>query len=537
MGGTGCPFGAHPHGTDTGDSADGSGWEMARRVMGRTAPLLLVLALILQACSLGTDSGTQTPAAAHLATTDPYPPTKTLVERRPDPSATAVPATASPAPTVRGEAPIDGPVPTAGTEPTAAARPTERVQATRSPATSTPAPTATPEPTPARPVARYVRTRGYAGANLRERPALDSPVLIAIPYGARVGARAIAADGTDESVWHEVTYRGRTGYVHGTLLSSDRPPARPTPTASPRPPAGTWTLTAVGDIMLSRNVLGRMEAYGSYRHPFVQTDHLLRAADITVANLEGQVSDHVTRSSDPHTFSFVSPAAVLDGVRWAGIDAVSLANNHTLDYGTGALADTMRALEGYGIGHFGAGRDRESSYEPRIFAINGQRVALLGFTDLSNTAYPAPSLPTPAPAHSAERVAEAVRVAEERADVVIAYFHWGVEYVAVPNQRQRSLAHAAVDAGADLVLGAHPHWVQTAERYQGTPIHYSLGNFVFDQMWSRETRRGVVATFTFRGARVVDTGHTPVLIWDYNQPRIATGYDSAAVLERLRLRE
>ena len=401
----------------------------------------------------------------------------------------------------------------------------------------TPEPTATRERTPAKPVTRYVETEGYASANLRRRPTTGSPVALSIPYGAQVRAQLVAVTGADAAEWYEVTYRSATGYVLGSLLSERKPEPRPTPTATPRPPAGTWTLTAVGDIMLSRNVLRKMEAYGSYRHPFTQTADILRAADLTVANLEGQVSDNVTLSSDPHTFSFVSPAAVLDGVRWAGIDAVSLANNHTLDYGTGALADTMRALEGYGIGHFGAGRDRESSYEPRIFDINGQRVAFLGFTDLSNVGYPDPSLPTPAPAYSPERVAEVVKAASERADVVIPYFHWGVEYVATPNSRQRSLAHAAVDAGADLVIGAHPHWVQTTERYKGKLIAYSLGNFVFDQMWSRETRQGVVATFTFAGSQIVGVRYTPILIEDYNQPRVATDYDHDAVLVRMGLGE
>jgi poly-gamma-glutamate synthesis protein (capsule biosynthesis protein) len=136
-------------------------------------------------------------------------------------------------------------------------------------------------------------------------------------------------------------------------------------------------------------------------------------------------------------------------------------------------------------------------------------------------------------ARSPERVAEAVRAAGERADVVIPYFHWGVEYAAEPNARQRSLAYAAIDAGADLVLGAHPHWVQTTERYEDTLIVYSMGNFVFDQEWSRETKRGVIATFAFDGAEVTAVEYTPILIVDFNQPRPATGADYTAVLTRL----
>lgn len=150
------------------------------------------------------------------------------------------------------------------------------------------------------------------------------------------------------------------------------------------------------------------------------------------------------------------------------------------------------------------------------------RVAFLGFTDLSNTGFPAPSLPSVAPAHSPERVAEAVREARGRADVVIPFFHWGVEYTSVPNGRQRELARAAIDAGADLVLGARPHWVQQVGRYKGKLIVYSLGNLVFDQVW-QETKRGVVATFTFRGSEVVSVRYAPLYIGEGYRPRLATG--------------
>ncbi len=508
--------------------------------------VLLALALILNACSVGTGERAHAPTATSPSAHAQAGPTNPPGAESPAPIDTSAPAPTDTRPSEDKPAPTDTAQPTAEPNATTAPDPTDTAEPTTPPEeTNTPEPTPTEAPTSAKPVARYVDTEGYGKANLRQRPTTDSAILLSIPYGAQVRAQGAAVTGADGAPWYEVTYEGKTGYVRGSLLSQRRPAARPTAIAErPNPPrrvssrdGDTWTLTAVGDIMLSRSVLRKMKAYGSYRHPYLKTAELLRAADFTVANLEGQVSDNVAPSRDPHTFSFISPTAVLDGVRWSGIDAVSLANNHTLDFGTRALSDTMEALDEYDIGHFGAGRTRASSYTPRIFIINGQRVAFVGFTDLSNVGFPDPSLPTGAPAYSAERVAEVVREAREQADVVIPYFHWGVEYVSVPNSRQRSLAHAAIDAGADLVIGAHAHWVQETERYRGKPIVYSLGNFVFDQMWSRETRQGVVATFTFRGSEVVNTRYTPILIEDFNQPRIATGSDYDAVIERMGLRD
>ncbi|MDQ3855031.1 MAG: CapA family protein [Chloroflexota bacterium] len=364
-----------------------------------------------------------------------------------------------------------------------------------------------------------------------------------MPYGRAVQAWA-PAPGLDGRRWRKVAYGGRSGYALASLLSSQEPAARPRPTAIPvasDPPEsgrsaavakGTWTLTAVGDIMLSREVLRKMQSYGDYRHPFLHTAGLLRSADLTVANLELPLSDNVLPAADPHTMTFVAPTKAAEGIRWAGIDGVSLANNHTTNFGTGPLLDTIQALDRYGLGHFGGGRDYESAHAAEIFEVNGIRVALLGFDAIVNWGWTNPGAPGLAAARE-DAVRRAIAKARTQADVVIPFFHWGVEYTAYPSGFQTWMAHIAVDAGADLVLGAHPHWVERVETYKGKTIVYSLGNFVFDQMWSRETRQGVIATFTFQGNKVTGIKWTPTLIYDFNQPRVATGYDYSAVLERM----
>lgn len=434
---------------------------------------------------------------------------------------------------VRVTEPVSRPIPPAS----AASTPTQQP-------TPLPAPTSTP--TPQRLITLYAAAPNFAGVNLRTGPGTEFSLVKTLPHGTHLQATDSAYWDFTGKRWYKVRSEDVEGYALGSLLSERRPAERP-PTPTPVPtnsPAvvaqgrtdGVWTLTAVGDVMLSRSVLNRMHSYGSYSHPYEQTYNVLRAADLTVANLEGQLSDNIPPSADEYTMTFISPTEAAAGLRWAGIDAVSLANNHTLDYGSGALLDTMRGLDQHGVAHFGAGENMRSAYAPLVLEAGGHRIAFLGFDDVLKRGWSDPSTPGSASA-SVEAVMDAVASARAQADVVIPYFHWGSEYVGVPDGRQRSLAYAAIDAGADLVLGAHPHWVQTVEWYEGKPIVYSLGNFVFDQMWSRTTRQGVIATFTFAGSEVIKTRYSPVLIEDYSQPRLATGTDYWAVLSRMGVEE
>ncbi len=431
---------------------------------------------------------------------------------------------------------------------TSTVTPESAAQPTKSPRGA--GPTSTPTTAPASSgaggssagtVTMYVAPRQYAGVNLRSGPGTDSRIILTMPYGAKVRVLSAPVRDGEGSDWYRVTYQGRAGYALGSLLSRKDPvpgvgyitsgSGTPEPRHAPAY-KGTWTLTAVGDIMLGRTVYRKMAAYGDFRHPFLRTASILRSSDLTVANLEGGISDNIPQPSDPHTFSFISPTKALTGLRYAGIDGVSLANNHSMNFGQPGLMDTMRALDEYHIAYFGAGANMQRAYAPVILKVHGLRVAFLGFDAISAWQWADPNAPGTATAWK-QQVAAAIHNARRQADVVIPFFHWGVEYTAVPNSFQVEMAHWAIDNGADLVLGAHPHWVQSVERYHGRLIVYSLGNFVFDQMWSQETRQGVIVTLTFRGTKLVGVRYIPVLDYDYNQPRVATGYDRVAVLRRL----
>lgn len=502
--------------------------------------LIIALALAIAGCG----GSPATPAAprsqASLATRAPLA-TPTGAAREPAPTdTTAANTTAAPAtPDATGTPsqrpgtpdPTDAPpaTDTPASEATATPEPTGPPKATAIVApTDTPA---TPAPTTGATVALYVSTEECTGVRLRAQPGTTAPIKVVIPYGARVEADAEPVTGEDGADWRRVAYGSESGYVLDELLVERNPLPDEAPPASEEGPE--WTLTAVGDIMLSRGVYRKVMAYGGdWRHPFRKTADILRDSDFTVANLELPLSDNQPQSEDPHTFQFVAPSAAAGGLDWAGIDSVSLANNHTMNWGQGPLVDTFGALKNHGVGYFGAGPDKKSAYSPAVYNINGVRVAFLGFENIQNWPWTDPDAPGAATA-TACAVRDAVLHAGERAEVVIPFFHWGEEYRSIPNDVQKALAQVAIDAGADLVIGAHPHWVQQVGAYKGKLIVYSLGNFVFDQMWSQETRQGAIAKFTFSGAVLQDTEYTPVLIEDYNQPRVATGDDYRAVLDRM----
>lgn len=287
----------------------------------------------------------------------------------------------------------------------------------------------------------------------------------------------------------------------------------------PAPPA--IELIFVGDVIPGRTVERKILAYGGdYTLPFAHTAAALRQGDLTVGSLDSALSDRISPPTDPYTYYFVASGRFCEGLLQAGFDAMTLATNHSMNFGAEGLSDTIALLEGSGIVPFGGGMNLEQARRPALFELKGVTFALLGYDDITYEYYGAgESWAGTAPA-DAEWVAADIAAARARADVVIPYFHWGWEYTREPSPRQQQLAHLAVEAGADVVMGSHPHWVQTMERYQGAAVLYSLGNFVFDQMWSLETRQGAIAHLIFRGNRLVNVRLQAVLIEDYFQPRL-----------------
>jgi poly-gamma-glutamate synthesis protein (capsule biosynthesis protein) len=250
------------------------------------------------------------------------------------------------------------------------------------------------------------------------------------------------------------------------------PPSEASPTPEAQPPI---VIAAVGDLMFARDVVTLMQTEG-VAYPFARVLPLLDGADLLVGNFEGTFTDR----GEPldKTYTFRAPPELAEGLAAAGFDLVNLANNHSADFGEISLLDTLDALAAVGVARFGAGLDDTEAYAATTIEVRGQRIAFLGFSDIGGAQPAAPGVPGVATA--GERVEASIAAARAAADYVVVSFHWGFEYTTEVTERQRNLAHLAIDAGADVVLGHHPHILQATERYRDGLILYSLGNFVFD---------------------------------------------------------
>lgn len=260
-----------------------------------------------------------------------------------------------------------------------------------------------------------------------------------------------------------------------------------------------------GDIMLSRNVEAQMEKYNDYSWPFAKISPLFSGADLAVANLESPflVTDNY-RVPDG-SFSFKANPKSVAGLSLAGFDLLSLANNHMLNQGVKGVTDTQKILDQAGISYAGL-----SSNNLVVKEIRGIKFAFLSYTYAADSKLIANML-------DISQAQSDIKQAKDKADVVIVLMHAGTEYQRTPNKQQIEFAHAAIDAGADLVFGSHPHWIQTVERYQGKMIFYSLGNLVFDQMWSLETKSGLAVKLYFKGKELDRIEYFPLVIKDYGQ--------------------
>lgn len=270
-----------------------------------------------------------------------------------------------------------------------------------------------------------------------------------------------------------------------TLTPVPTQTATQTPTATPTFSAsgpGRVTLMAVGDIMLARTI-GEMIEDEGIEAPFAYTADTLSTADITLGNLECSISERGTPENKKYTFR--APLSAAESLQYAGFDLVSLSNNHVLDYGPLALEDTLAALAAENIQTVGAGMNEAEAYQAVFFDINGLRLAFLAFTDVPTTDFD--YLAWEARQHKAgiawahpELIQAGIRSAKTQADLVIVLFHNGYEIVQKVSDLQQHTAHLAVDSGADLVIGSHPHVLQRIEEYNNGLIVYSMGNFVFD---------------------------------------------------------
>ena len=288
--------------------------------------------------------------------------------------------------------------------------------------------------------------------------------------------------------------------------------------------------------MLARDLITLMDEHGSI-YPFERVRDLLQDADITIANLEGALTERGLPVDK--LYNFRTPPRFASGLKEAGIDVVALGNNHTADYGVVGVQDTLAALDDAGLLYSGAGMNEAAARAPAIVEVDGLRIAFLSYTDQLVNMFAGLYQAGVAYADVAS-ITEDVGAARHVADVVVVSIHSGLEYVDDPTAVQQELAHAAIDAGALLVLGHHPHTLQRLEEYGGGLIAYSLGNFVFDldaedlESLGSRAFETVVLYVTLTEGEIVDVRLAPVFIDPFeNRPRPATENEAAAILERL----
>lgn len=294
-----------------------------------------------------------------------------------------------------------------------------------------------------------------------------------------------------------------------------------------------WTLLAAGDIMLSRYVRAILEREGA-DYPYAEIRGIASRADVAFANLENPVG---TGTPIPFSgFRFRAEPETLGGLKEAGFDVLSIANNHMSDNGRAGVALTAQFLKEAGFAFAGAGENEAAARAPAVLDVQGQTVGFLAYGEsrFANQVHFAgeklAGIALADPVHMKEDVAQARRTG---AEVVIISLHAGTEYRETPDSYQRSLLDAAADAGADIVLGHHPHVIQPLEKRGESWIISSLGNLVFDQMWGEHVRRGMMLQFRFAGTDVREIEAIPIQIHDYAQARVADGEPRDLALESL----
>lgn len=291
-------------------------------------------------------------------------------------------------------------------------------------------------------------------------------------------------------------------------------------------------IQAVGDLNLAGSAESVMREKG-YGWAFDGTRALLSEADLNVANLETPVTTRRTPSDKRFTYR-MHPSALV-AIRDAGFELVSLANNHTLDQGAGGLHDTLAHLRERGIQWAGAGSDIAAAREPAIVEKRGVKVGFLSYScTFPESFWATATTPGTAFCHEHWMVEDVARL-RAQVDLVLVAYHWGAEKMETPKDYQKQLAHAAIAAGADAVIGHHPHVLQGVEVVDGKPVLYSLGNYAFGSR-SDAAKDSALARLVVRGKKIERLEMIPLNVHnrfvEFN-PRVADGEVRERILQTL----
>jgi poly-gamma-glutamate capsule biosynthesis protein CapA/YwtB (metallophosphatase superfamily) len=305
-----------------------------------------------------------------------------------------------------------------------------------------------------------------------------------------------------------------------------------------RPEPRKVSLIAVGDIMLTRGVGSRIKRT-SVHVPFDGVRHILESGDIVFGNLETTIATSGKQLPGKGIWFRADPG-VTKGLKDAGFDVLSLANNHTLDYDTPALLETIQNLEQAGIGHVGAGENLEQAKRPLIVIKDGVSIGFLAYNEFYNyfwsysyrrtfeaTADTAGTAPM-----KEEIIKEDIQKLKELCDVVVVSLHWGIENSNRITTAQQQLGHEIIDWGGDIVLGHHPHVIQGIEFYNDKLIAYSMGNFIFDQNGDNNNK-GIILEIVLEDENITRVVAHPIQIHDKHQPRIPTDHKKEQIMNRI----
>lgn len=293
------------------------------------------------------------------------------------------------------------------------------------------------------------------------------------------------------------------------------------------------TLIMVGDISYSRGVERIIKKQDDINYPFLKIKNYLQSADLVFGNLETPI----TQGPEIADFQLIfrSNPGTEQALKQAGFSILSLANNHTLNFGEKGLKNTFNFLKNAGIEYVGAGQNDQEAYQPVYIEKKGIKFAFLAYndTDVIPANYEASANRAGTAFMRIDKMVEAVKKAKQNADFIIVSMHAGIEYTKKPNDSQINFSHQAIDAGADLVIGHHPHVVQTLEKYKNKYIFYSLGNFIFDQPQSEATKEGLAIKIYFTKNKINKISLLPVFMEHLAQPKITNKNETDRILERL----
>lgn len=281
-------------------------------------------------------------------------------------------------------------------------------------------------------------------------------------------------------------------------------------------------------VMGARGLYQKIQETGDPLYPVRDVAPILQAADIAHVSNEASFADDCVQYTG--TLTFCGKTESFDAFKYAGIDVIGLTGNHILDAGNENFVKTLDLYDANGIKYFGGGRNAAESRKPAIIDIDGVKFAFLGYNAIPPVSYFATDNSPGSAEMVKSQLVEDIQNAKTQADFVFVDMQWGAEYQREPVSYQLEFGHAAIDAGADFINGVHPHWIQPIERYNDGLIFNSLGNFLFDQMWSTETREGIMVQHFFYGNEYIGYRLIPTMIYEGAQPRVVKGMDAKRIV-------